>query len=220
MKTPDAASLRSLCVIFVPVSVLKVTVCIFQAFTSASQGFLNCLVYGWTRLHLRRAGLSFFCRDVDTQTPLLRSQQTRNYLTWGGERLSSGWGWGLFCCFLPQRLEALTFAFHRRKNSAAASSTSGPEPPRRGKRKRKSEGGWEWLLSRALSATSDFRKWNHQFGLKCFYFVVFKLIKLLQWPEITWKVFTNCFKFTFLIVSFILQISFLEVGRINKNDNY
>lgn len=139
------------CVVFVPVSALKVTVCIFQAFTSASQGFLNCLVYGWTRLHLRRAGLSFFSRDVDTQTPLLRSQQTRNYLTWGGERLSSGWGWGLFCCFLPQRLEALTFAFHRRKNSAAASSTSGPEPPRRRKRKRKSEGG---LRMAAQSLTS------------------------------------------------------------------
>ncbi|XP_007541863.1 transmembrane protein 116 [Poecilia formosa] len=58
-------------------------VCLYisEAFTSASQGFLNCLVYGWTRLHLRRAGLSFFSRDVDTQTPLLRSQQTRSYLT-------------------------------------------------------------------------------------------------------------------------------------------
>ncbi|XP_015260551.1 PREDICTED: transmembrane protein 116 [Cyprinodon variegatus] len=52
-----------------------------QAFTSASQGFLNCLVYGWTRLHLRRAGLMFFSRDVDTQTPLLRSQQSRSYHT-------------------------------------------------------------------------------------------------------------------------------------------
>uniref|UniRef100_A0A3B3Y8B0 Uncharacterized protein n=1 Tax=Poecilia mexicana TaxID=48701 RepID=A0A3B3Y8B0_9TELE len=60
---------------------LKGTETQFQAFTSASQGFLNCLVYGWTRLHLRRAGLSFFSRDVDTQTPLLRSQQTRSYLT-------------------------------------------------------------------------------------------------------------------------------------------
>ncbi|KAM4736452.1 transmembrane protein 116 [Anableps anableps] len=58
-------------------------VCLYiaEAFTSASQGFLNCLVYGWTRLHLRRAGLTFFSRDVDTQTPLLRSQQTRSYLT-------------------------------------------------------------------------------------------------------------------------------------------
>ncbi|PWA20712.1 hypothetical protein CCH79_00019790 [Gambusia affinis] len=58
-----------------------VALAFLRAFTSASQGFLNCLVYGWTRLHLRRAGLSFFSRDVDTQTPLLRSQQTRNYLT-------------------------------------------------------------------------------------------------------------------------------------------
>ncbi|KAM4568481.1 transmembrane protein 116 isoform 1-T1 [Fundulus diaphanus] len=60
-------------------------VCLYisEAFTSASQGFLNCLVYGWTRLHLRRAGLVLFSRDVDTQTPLLRSQQTRSYMAPG-----------------------------------------------------------------------------------------------------------------------------------------
>uniref|UniRef100_A0A3Q2Q9P1 Transmembrane protein 116 n=1 Tax=Fundulus heteroclitus TaxID=8078 RepID=A0A3Q2Q9P1_FUNHE len=51
-----------------------------QAFTSASQGFLNCLVYGWTRQHLRRTGLVLLSQDVDTQTPLLRSQQARSYL--------------------------------------------------------------------------------------------------------------------------------------------
>ncbi|XP_053183675.1 transmembrane protein 116 [Scomber japonicus] len=54
---------------------------ISQAFTSASQGFLNCLVYGWTRGLLRRAGRTALSRDVDTQTPLLRSQKTRNYKT-------------------------------------------------------------------------------------------------------------------------------------------
>ncbi|KAF3692455.1 Transmembrane protein 116 [Channa argus] len=51
---------------------------ISQAFTSASQGFLNCLVYGWTHAHLRRAGRTVLSRDVDTQTPLLRSQK-RSY---------------------------------------------------------------------------------------------------------------------------------------------
>ncbi|XP_038568300.1 transmembrane protein 116-like isoform X2 [Micropterus salmoides] len=54
---------------------------ISQAFTSASQGFLNCLVYGWTRAHLRRAGRRVLSRDVDTQTPLLRAQKKRSYQT-------------------------------------------------------------------------------------------------------------------------------------------
>ncbi|NWX85937.1 TM116 protein, partial [Nothoprocta pentlandii] len=47
---------------------------ILQALTAASQGLLNCLVYGWTQhvlLSLKRSA----CRDVDTQTPLLRSQK-------------------------------------------------------------------------------------------------------------------------------------------------
>ncbi|KAL4601653.1 transmembrane protein 116 isoform X1, partial [Arapaima gigas] len=47
---------------------------ILQAFTSASQGLLNCLVYGWTQQQfcsLSRGAM----RDVDTQTPLLRSQK-------------------------------------------------------------------------------------------------------------------------------------------------
>uniref|UniRef100_A0A3P8TNY6 Transmembrane protein 116 n=1 Tax=Amphiprion percula TaxID=161767 RepID=A0A3P8TNY6_AMPPE len=52
---------------------------ISQAFTSASQGFLNCLVYGWTSVHLRRAGRTVLSRDVNTQTPLLRAQKTRSY---------------------------------------------------------------------------------------------------------------------------------------------
>lgn len=49
-----------------------------QAFTSASQGFLNCLVYGWTHALLRRAGRTVLRREVDTQTPLLRWQK-RSY---------------------------------------------------------------------------------------------------------------------------------------------
>ncbi|XP_048858604.1 transmembrane protein 116 isoform X1 [Brienomyrus brachyistius] len=52
---------------------------ILQAFTSASQGLLNCLVYGWTQRHfrtLKRRGM----RDVDTQTPLLRAQK-KGYAT-------------------------------------------------------------------------------------------------------------------------------------------
>ncbi|XP_068567698.1 transmembrane protein 116 [Cebidichthys violaceus] len=52
-----------------------------QAFTSASQGFLNCLVYGWTRGRLRRAGRRVLSRDRDTQTPLLRSQKKMSYQT-------------------------------------------------------------------------------------------------------------------------------------------
>ncbi|KFV77331.1 Transmembrane protein 116, partial [Dryobates pubescens] len=47
---------------------------ILQALTAASQGLLNCMVYGWTQhvfLSLKRKA----CRDVDTQTPLLRSQK-------------------------------------------------------------------------------------------------------------------------------------------------
>uniref|UniRef100_A0A672U7F0 Transmembrane protein 116 n=1 Tax=Strigops habroptila TaxID=2489341 RepID=A0A672U7F0_STRHB len=47
---------------------------ILQALTAASQGLLNCIVYGWTQhifLSLKRNA----CRDVDTQTPLLRSQK-------------------------------------------------------------------------------------------------------------------------------------------------
>ncbi|XP_024114399.1 transmembrane protein 116 isoform X1 [Oryzias melastigma] len=52
---------------------------ITQALTSASQGFLNCLVYGWTSVHLRRVGLTALTRDANPQTPLLQSQKTRSY---------------------------------------------------------------------------------------------------------------------------------------------
>ncbi|KAJ8380306.1 hypothetical protein SKAU_G00010840 [Synaphobranchus kaupii] len=52
---------------------------ILQAFTSASQGLLNCLVYGWTQQHFRTLSSSAV-RDVNTQTPLLRSQK-RGYST-------------------------------------------------------------------------------------------------------------------------------------------
>ncbi|KAL2079570.1 hypothetical protein ACEWY4_025314 [Coilia grayii] len=51
---------------------------ILQAFTSASQGLLNCLVYGWTQQHFRSLGTATR-RDADTQTPLLRSQKRRDY---------------------------------------------------------------------------------------------------------------------------------------------
>ncbi|XP_072520777.1 transmembrane protein 116 [Salminus brasiliensis] len=51
---------------------------ILQAFTSASQGLLNCLVYGWTQQHFRSSSTGM--RDADTQTPLLRSQK-RTYAT-------------------------------------------------------------------------------------------------------------------------------------------
>ncbi|KAM6318148.1 transmembrane protein 116 [Podargus strigoides] len=47
---------------------------ILQGLTAASQGLLNCVVYGWTQhafLSLKRSA----CRDADTQTPLLRSQK-------------------------------------------------------------------------------------------------------------------------------------------------
>ncbi|KAK9514482.1 hypothetical protein VZT92_027947 [Zoarces viviparus] len=52
-----------------------------QAFTSASQGFLNCLVFGWTRGRLHRAGRRVLSRDRDTQTPLLRTQKKTSYQT-------------------------------------------------------------------------------------------------------------------------------------------
>lgn len=51
-----------------------ISLIISQALTAASQGLLNCIVYGWTQhvfLSLKRNA----CRDVDTQTPLLRSQK-------------------------------------------------------------------------------------------------------------------------------------------------
>ncbi|KAK1792423.1 hypothetical protein P4O66_012370, partial [Electrophorus voltai] len=47
---------------------------ILEAFTCASQGFLNCIVYGWTQQHFRSLS-SVAVRDADTQTPLLRSQR-------------------------------------------------------------------------------------------------------------------------------------------------
>uniref|UniRef100_A0A8C0HJS4 Transmembrane protein 116 n=1 Tax=Chelonoidis abingdonii TaxID=106734 RepID=A0A8C0HJS4_CHEAB len=47
---------------------------ILQALTAASQGLLNCIVYGWTQ-HTFRCMKRNACRDIDTQTPLLRSQK-------------------------------------------------------------------------------------------------------------------------------------------------
>uniref|UniRef100_A0A8C3AIU7 Transmembrane protein 116 n=1 Tax=Cyclopterus lumpus TaxID=8103 RepID=A0A8C3AIU7_CYCLU len=59
---------------------LQCVLCL-QAFTSASQGFLNCLVYGWTRGGLRGAGRRVLSQDKDTQTPLLRLQKKTSYQT-------------------------------------------------------------------------------------------------------------------------------------------
>ncbi|XP_062372622.1 transmembrane protein 116 isoform X2 [Sardina pilchardus] len=53
---------------------------ILQTFTSASQGLLNCLVYGWTQKHFRSMHTGNR-QDANTQTPLLRSQKTRGYST-------------------------------------------------------------------------------------------------------------------------------------------
>ncbi|KAM9782506.1 transmembrane protein 116 [Neosynchiropus ocellatus] len=49
----------------------------WQAVAASSQGFLNCLVYGWTHARLRRVGRMVLSRDADTQTPLLRAQKAR-----------------------------------------------------------------------------------------------------------------------------------------------
>uniref|UniRef100_A0A8C7M3N6 Transmembrane protein 116 n=1 Tax=Oncorhynchus mykiss TaxID=8022 RepID=A0A8C7M3N6_ONCMY len=54
--------------------VVGVILYILQAFTSSSQGLLNCVVYGWTQTHFRSASKDAL-RDMDTQTPLLRSQK-------------------------------------------------------------------------------------------------------------------------------------------------
>ncbi|XP_039218433.1 transmembrane protein 116 isoform X3 [Crotalus tigris] len=47
---------------------------ILEALTASSQGFLNCVVYGWTQ-HMLHCVKRKACRDVNTQTPLLRSQK-------------------------------------------------------------------------------------------------------------------------------------------------
>ncbi|XP_029601299.1 transmembrane protein 116 isoform X2 [Salmo trutta] len=52
-----------------------------QAFTSSSQGLLNCVVYGWTQTHFRSASKDAL-RDMDTQTPLLRSQKKGYKTLW------------------------------------------------------------------------------------------------------------------------------------------
>ncbi|XP_056142984.1 transmembrane protein 116 [Lampris incognitus] len=57
-----------------------VIIYIAQAVTSRSQGFLNCLVYGWTNRLFRSASKRTSSKDVDTQTPLLQSQK-KSYQT-------------------------------------------------------------------------------------------------------------------------------------------
>ncbi|XP_042297663.1 transmembrane protein 116 isoform X2 [Sceloporus undulatus] len=53
---------------------LYMVLCVLEALTASSQGLLNCAVYGWTQ-HMFRCLKRKACRDVDTQTPLLRSQK-------------------------------------------------------------------------------------------------------------------------------------------------
>lgn len=59
---------------------LYVILYLLQAFTAPSQGWLNCLLYGWTQQRLRTL-TALEKRDVDTQTPLLRSQKQKSYAT-------------------------------------------------------------------------------------------------------------------------------------------
>nr|XP_046193159.1 transmembrane protein 116-like isoform X5 [Oncorhynchus gorbuscha] len=61
--------------------VVGVILYILQAFTSSSQGLLNCVVYGWTQTHFRSASKDAV-RDMDTQTPLLRSQKKGYKTLW------------------------------------------------------------------------------------------------------------------------------------------
>ncbi|XP_041708963.2 transmembrane protein 116 [Coregonus clupeaformis] len=61
--------------------VVGVVLYILQAFTSSSQGLLNCVVYGWTQRHFRSASKDAL-RDMDTQTPLLRSQKKGYKTLW------------------------------------------------------------------------------------------------------------------------------------------
>ncbi|XP_028913991.1 transmembrane protein 116 [Ornithorhynchus anatinus] len=53
---------------------LHMALYVLQALTAASQGLLNCGVYGWTQHNLSRLKWEGR-RDADTQTPLLRSQK-------------------------------------------------------------------------------------------------------------------------------------------------
>nr|XP_020658389.1 transmembrane protein 116 isoform X1 [Pogona vitticeps] len=48
--------------------------CVLEALTASSQGLLNCAVYAWIQ-HVSRCLKRKVCRDVNTQTPLLRSQK-------------------------------------------------------------------------------------------------------------------------------------------------
>ncbi len=119
-----------------------------QAFTSASQGFLNCLVYGWTCAHLRRAGRRVLSRDMDTQTPLLRSQKKRSYQTlrtvgWKKEKWQTeSETEQVFSVICSKDVWTLT----ERENTSTESqqrmktSTSDPEPLRWEKGKKKKEG--------------------------------------------------------------------------------
>uniref|UniRef100_A0A8D2JCL5 Transmembrane protein 116 n=1 Tax=Varanus komodoensis TaxID=61221 RepID=A0A8D2JCL5_VARKO len=53
---------------------LYMALSVLEALTASSQGLLNCAVYSWTQ-HMFHCMKRQACRDVDTQTPLLRSQK-------------------------------------------------------------------------------------------------------------------------------------------------
>ncbi|KAL0985314.1 hypothetical protein UPYG_G00155370 [Umbra pygmaea] len=61
--------------------VIGVILSILKACTSCSHGLLNSLVYGWTQRAFRVASKDAF-RDMDTQTPLLRSQKKGYNTLW------------------------------------------------------------------------------------------------------------------------------------------
>lgn len=53
---------------------LHMTLSVLQALTAASQGLLNCGIYGWTQCKFQQIKREPH-RDADTQTPLLCSQK-------------------------------------------------------------------------------------------------------------------------------------------------
>ncbi|XP_051017533.1 transmembrane protein 116 [Acomys russatus] len=55
-------------------SPLHMAFSVLQALTAASQGLLNCGIYGWTQCKFQQLKREP-CRDADTQTPLLCSQK-------------------------------------------------------------------------------------------------------------------------------------------------
>ncbi|KPP60698.1 transmembrane protein 116-like [Scleropages formosus] len=88
MGLQDKAVFLAAMILFSPKTVqgkVGVFLYILQAFTSASQGLLNCLVYSWTQQQFRSLSRGAM-RDVDTQTPLLRSQKSYAALHMAGTK--------------------------------------------------------------------------------------------------------------------------------------